>query len=203
MDRMAHGRYFSTIPCYFSLFRIEVLREKAWGQTCEACPRRAQRSTLYKQHSPPIGTFRAWSLFSPVHARGGTAQRPFGQRDFQLCTRGAQNLRCIFTPHGYSYGPMGPCRNTYVRSLARGLSVIRSFSPDSPAQTVTQLAKKTGLDRASASRFLYTLEALGYVRREGSEFRLTARVLNLARVYFPTTPLWIIVEEALQKRCRS
>ena len=50
-----------------------------------------------------------------------------------------------------------------------------------------------------AFRFLYTLEGFGYVRREGSEFRLTPRVLNLGRVYLPTTPLWIIVEEALQK----
>lgn len=38
---------------------------KSMGQTCEACSRRAQRSTLYKQHSSPIGTFRAWSLFHP------------------------------------------------------------------------------------------------------------------------------------------
>ena len=57
--------------------------------------------------------------------------------------------------------PGVPGRNSYVRAFARGLSVIRSFTADSPVQTVSNVAKKTGLDRAGSRRMLHTLEALG------------------------------------------
>jgi IclR family pca regulon transcriptional regulator len=87
-------------------------------------------------------------------------------------------------------------RNSYVRSFARGLSVIRSFTPDSPLQTVSQVATMTGLDRAGARRMLHTLEALGYVHHEGAKFQLTPRVLDLANIYLTSAPLWKIVDES-------
>lgn len=90
-------------------------------------------------------------------------------------------------------------RNSYVRSFARGLSVIRSFSADSPVQTVSQVAKRTGLDRAGARRLLLTLEAVGYVQHEGPKFRLTPRVLDLAYIYLSTTALWGTVEPVMEK----
>lgn len=90
-------------------------------------------------------------------------------------------------------------RNSYVRSFARGLSVIHSFTGDFPVQTVSQVARTTGLDRAGARRMLRTLEALGYVQHERSEFRLTPRVLDLAHAYLSTTVLWGIGEPVLQK----
>ena len=90
-------------------------------------------------------------------------------------------------------------RNPYVRSLARGLSVIRSFTVDSRLQTVSQVAAMTGLDRAGARRMLHTLEALGYIRREGPKFHLTPRVLDLAYIYLSTTPFWGIAEPVMEK----
>lgn len=62
---------------------------------------------------------------------------------------------------------------TFVQSLARGLAVIRSFSAAAPRQTLSEVAKKTGLPRAAARRFLLTLEQLGYVRHDGRQFELT------------------------------
>jgi len=94
-------------------------------------------------------------------------------------------------------------RNSYVRSLARGLSVIRSFTADSPVKTVSQVAKMAGLDRAGARRMLHTLEVLGYAQREGTKFHLTPRVLDLAHIYLPTTALWGSVEPVLQKLARE
>jgi len=91
----------------------------------------------------------------------------------------------------------------YVRALARGLSVIRSFTTDSPVKTVTQVAQSIGLDRAGARRMLRTLEALGYVRHDGLNFSLTPRILDLARVYLSTTALWSGVEPVLQKLAKE
>jgi IclR family pca regulon transcriptional regulator len=57
----------------------------------------------------------------------------------------------------------------------------------------------TGLDRAGVRRMLRTLEALGYVHREGPKFHLTPRVLDLAYMYLATTPLCHIAEPVLEK----
>jgi IclR family pca regulon transcriptional regulator len=87
----------------------------------------------------------------------------------------------------------------YVQAFARGLSVIHSFGPDSPSQTLSQVAEATGLDRAGARRFLLTLENLGYVRREGRSFHLTPRILELGYSYLSTLPLRTIAEPIVRE----
>ena len=57
----------------------------------------------------------------------------------------------------------------------------------------------TRLDRASARRLFHTLEALGYVQREGPNFRRTPRVLDLANTYLSTTPFWGMVKPVIEK----
>ncbi|WP_258803990.1 IclR family transcriptional regulator domain-containing protein [Pseudarthrobacter sp. NS4] len=71
----------------------------------------------------------------------------------------------------------------YVQSLARGLAVIRAFDTDHPVMTLTEVAGRTGLTRATARRFLHTLVELGYVRTDGKTFALTAKVLQLGFAY--------------------
>lgn len=71
----------------------------------------------------------------------------------------------------------------YVQSLARGLAVIRAFDTDHPKMTLTEVAARTSLTRATARRFLYTLVELGYVRTDGKVFALTAKVLQLGYAY--------------------
>jgi IclR family pca regulon transcriptional regulator len=71
----------------------------------------------------------------------------------------------------------------YVRSLARGLAVIRAFDHDHPVMTLTEVAARTGLTRATARRFLHTLVELDYVRTDGKTFALTAKVLQLGYAY--------------------
>jgi IclR family transcriptional regulator, pca regulon regulatory protein len=70
-----------------------------------------------------------------------------------------------------------------VRSLARGLDVIKAFGPDNPHMTLSEVARATGLTRAAARRFLLTLAELGYVRSDGREFSLRAKVLELGYAY--------------------
>lgn len=81
----------------------------------------------------------------------------------------------------------------YVQSLARGLQVIRAFSQERPAMSLSEVAERTGLTRAAARRFLHTLEHLGYVARHERQFRLTPRVLELGYAYLSALDISDIV----------
>lgn len=65
--------------------------------------------------------------------------------------------------------------------------------------TLTDVAKRTGLSRATARRFLLTLAELGYVRFDGKYFELTSRVLQLGYSYLSSHTLPQIVEPALEQ----
>lgn len=87
----------------------------------------------------------------------------------------------------------------YVQSLARGLSVIRAFDAQRPRQTLSDVARATGLTRATARRFLHTLVELGYVDTDGSVFWLTPRVLDLGYSYLSAMPLADLAQPHLDK----
>lgn len=80
-------------------------------------------------------------------------------------------------------------KTEFVQSLARGLDVITAFSKDSPTMTLTEVSEATGLTRATARRFLMTLENLGYIRNSGKEFSLTPKVLELGFSYLSSLGL--------------
>ena len=91
----------------------------------------------------------------------------------------------------------------HVQSFARGLSVIRAFDADHPAMTLTEVAASTALSRATARRFLHTLETLGYVRSDGRAFSLTPRVLELGFSYLSALTLPEIVQPHLERLART
>jgi IclR family pca regulon transcriptional regulator len=70
-----------------------------------------------------------------------------------------------------------------VKSLERGLAVIRAFGAHKSAMTLTEVARDTGLTRATARRFLLTLIRLSYVETDGRYYWLRARVLELGYAY--------------------
>ena len=71
-------------------------------------------------------------------------------------------------------------KRNFLKTLDRGLRVLDAFSPDKPALTLSELSGRLKLDPGTVFRFVYTLEHLGYLRREaGGAYRLTARVLDL------------------------
>ncbi len=78
----------------------------------------------------------------------------------------------------------------FVTSLARGLTVIKSFGENSASQTLAEVAERTGLSRPTARRFLLTLEALGYVRTDGKKFWLAPRTLDLGFAYLSSLRIW-------------
>jgi len=87
----------------------------------------------------------------------------------------------------------------YVQSLARGLAVIRAFDTDHPVMTLTEVAGRTGLTRATARRFLHTLVELGYVRTDGKTFALTAQVLQLGYAYLSSLSLPQLAQPHLEE----
>ena len=90
----------------------------------------------------------------------------------------------------------------WVESLARGLGVIKAFGAERPAMSLSEVAAVSGLTRATARRFLHTLETLGYVRSDGRAFALTPRVLELGTSYLSALSLPEIVQPHLETLSR-
>lgn len=67
----------------------------------------------------------------------------------------------------------------YVASLARGLEVICAFTRDKPTMTLSEVAKATGMSRATTRRLLLTLVREGYAEKRDRDFSLRAKVLQL------------------------
>lgn len=91
----------------------------------------------------------------------------------------------------------------FVQSLARGLEVLRSFDAEHPQMTLSDIAARTGLNRATARRFLLTLVELGYVANDGRDFRLTPAVLQLGYSYLSGLSLPELAEPHLEALSRE
>jgi IclR family pca regulon transcriptional regulator len=81
-------------------------------------------------------------------------------------------------------------RVEHVQSLERGLAVLSAFTARDTALTISQVADRTSLSRATARRLLLTLEKLGYVESTRREFSLTPAVLDLAKPFAGPIDPW-------------
>jgi len=86
----------------------------------------------------------------------------------------------------------------YVQSLARGLSVLRSFGDEHPRLSLAEIAARTQLSRAAARRLVLTLQHLGYVRGSGREFALSPGVLELGFGYLDSLKLTDLAQPLLE-----
>jgi IclR family pca regulon transcriptional regulator len=90
-----------------------------------------------------------------------------------------------------------------VQSLERGLAVIRAFDAEHPKLTLSEVARRTDLSRATARRLLHTLAHLGYVAVDGRDFSLRPRILELGYAYVSSLGLPAVAQphlEALNER---
>ena len=87
-----------------------------------------------------------------------------------------------------------------IHGLMRGLSVIECFDEDHARMSITDVAARTGLERATARRCLLTLVHLGYATYDGKFFELTPRVLNLGHSYLAATPLPRLIQPFLEEQ---
>lgn len=97
----------------------------------------------------------------------------------------------------------GERSNTFVQSLERGLAVIRAFGDERQELTLSDVARKTRLSRASARRFLHTLVELGYVGTSGRAFYLRPRLLELGYAYLSGLTLPEVAQPHMRRLARE
>src|ERR671921_1141879 len=87
----------------------------------------------------------------------------------------------------------------FIEALARGLEVLRSFTPGRRVSTLSEIAADTGLARPTVRRILKTLEALGYVNSADRGFVLAPRVLELGMTYINSLDMWDVARPHMEK----
>ncbi|CAG0953608.1 HTH-type transcriptional regulator TsaQ1/TsaQ2 [Anaerolineae bacterium] len=66
-----------------------------------------------------------------------------------------------------------------VAALARGLELLRCFTPQATSLSNGELAERTGLPKSTVSRLTRTLVDLGYLHQDGRAYRVGPSVLAL------------------------
>jgi IclR family pca regulon transcriptional regulator len=87
----------------------------------------------------------------------------------------------------------------FVQGLERGFAVIKAFSADAPSLTIAEVAARTKLTRAVARRYLLTLQKLGYLVHDGSEFSPTPRLLDLGYTYLATMSVADVAQPFIER----
>lgn len=91
-----------------------------------------------------------------------------------------------------------PVKETdFVSGFAKGLAVIEAFGESDRRLSIADVARKTGLDRATVRRSLLTLVELQYADYDGKFFTLTPRILRLGHSYLSATPLPALLQPHL------
>ncbi len=77
-----------------------------------------------------------------------------------------------------------------VQAVADAFAVLEALAPSSPVG-VSEIARRTGLQKNKAFRLLATLEELGYVQQvqADGDYRLAPGCLSIARAYLSGDPL--------------
>jgi IclR family pca regulon transcriptional regulator len=94
-------------------------------------------------------------------------------------------------------------RREVMGGLAKGLGVLRTFSRSRPHMTLSEIAARAGLPAATARRCLNTLEELGYVTRNGRQFLLRPRVLEIGAVYLESMDIETLTRTHLEDIARE
>jgi IclR family pca regulon transcriptional regulator len=87
--------------------------------------------------------------------------------------------------------------------LAKGLSVIRAFTRERATLTLSEVANLTSMPPATARRCLLTLEELGYVMRNGRQFLLRPKVLELGAAYIDSMNIDFLTKTHLEELARN
>lgn len=79
----------------------------------------------------------------------------------------------------------------FIKSLEKGLAVLRVLGARKRSVTLAELAQEVGMTKSAAQRMTHTLEALGYLAKhpQTRRYQLTARMLELGYGYVASNPL--------------
>lgn len=79
----------------------------------------------------------------------------------------------------------------FNQSLAKAFGLLEAFSIDRRSMNLPELAANTGLTKSAVQRLTFTLEALGYLRKDpvSKRYSVTPRTLELGMRYTTTSSL--------------
>jgi IclR family transcriptional regulator, pca regulon regulatory protein len=117
---------------------------------------------------------------------------PFRLFGYRNRLGGMARLKKLPAPHREAMG-----------GLSKGLAVIRAFSSDHAALTLSDIARSAGIPAATARRCLLTLEELGYVTRNGRNFLLRPKVLELGAAYLESMNIEHVTRTHLEELARN
>jgi IclR family pca regulon transcriptional regulator len=88
----------------------------------------------------------------------------------------------------------------YSQSLARGLAILRCFTPERPVLGIADIADDLSMSRSTTHRYVITLVALGYLEQGASrKYRLGLRGTDLGMAALDTTGLREHAHAALEQ----
>jgi DNA-binding IclR family transcriptional regulator len=92
----------------------------------------------------------------------------------------------------------------FANNLARGLDVLRAFTPGDHALANRDLCQRTGLPKATVSRLTHTLTTLGYLTRSPDQrYTLGAGVLSLGYPLLASMPIRQVARPWLERLARE
>jgi IclR family pca regulon transcriptional regulator len=94
-------------------------------------------------------------------------------------------------------------RREAMGGLSKGLAVIRAFTREHAALSLSDIARSTRMPAATARRCLLTLEELGYVTRSGRSFVLRPKVLELGAAYLDSMDIERLTKTHLEELARK
>jgi IclR family pca regulon transcriptional regulator len=89
----------------------------------------------------------------------------------------------------------------FSEALARGLAVLGAFGAERAPMTLSDVARRVDLPRATTRRALYTLTHLGFAESDGKLYRLTPKVLTLAGSFLLSNQIATILQPACDRLC--
>ena len=89
-------------------------------------------------------------------------------------------------------------KSLMVHSFSRGLNVIKTFGEKASTLTLSEVASRASISRASARRLLHTLCDQGYARTNGKQFWLTPRILDLGFSYLSSMEIWSFAQAHME-----
>ncbi|MCM3729543.1 helix-turn-helix domain-containing protein [Neobacillus cucumis] len=90
--------------------------------------------------------------------------------------------------------------NYFVNSVAKGFAVLTAFDSSNNTMSLSDLEKKTGINKATVRRFALTLVDLGYLTLTiDNKFKLRPKVLDLAAHYLESLNLPDLAHPILER----
>src|SRR5680860_1311384 len=146
-------------------------------------PRRGPRAWRCARELPPVALVRYTNSCTLTERNQRPARGRCQGFDDGDDVRYTNNMSAPEPPRAVAHP------SDYVQSLERGLAVLCVFSRDEPELTLSDVARRTDLTRATARRLLRPLQTLGYITSDGRLFRLTPSVLDIGYAYVSSLAL--------------